>query len=316
MGQSLSKTKKESPLYKRVLGISDLTTLEEGKKAYIKHFYKNQGKNDMLVEINDAFNLFKSSVNVELYYLIYSQIYNIKAKKIQREIDVTREGEKIKINYEGDAVYFDFVTTTADFFDKLTTAYEVKAPVRFTDVDFERFYRFWGRFSATDKGLENMIRKIVLIIRSKDPRVQTKGDVDVPVRFKTEKKYEKKPKEWKYFCEACKKGFNNENTLKDHRNSKQHKMKSPEGEEVTVGEEVTEGEEVTVESERPKKEVIEEIKTEPNEEKIEGGLVEGVLKKKYIEHKLFRKCGICKEVFETREELISHLREWHKKDIV
>jgi len=359
MGHVFSKAKTaEVQQYTSVLGLNSLSTLEEGKKAYMRHFYGNQGNREKLVEINDSFDLFKRRVDVELYYMVYSEIYgevsevngkdsskvgkgsskgdikvsskvnskdstkdntktnnkdntkdNTKTstKDNTRNIKIIRNSKDIKIQYDGGTVDFDFTRTTEDFFNKLAGAFEIKAPVRFTEPEFEKFYRFWGRFSAADRALEAQVRRIVGIVKRNDPRIERVGGSVESVKTRVEKSYEKKQKTWKYFCEGCKRGFNNESTLRDHKNSRQHRMNYPEEEAMSDVKSEVGSQNVSVEPE-PAREQPESTEVEVAGDSTAEDKTPVVWAN---EHVIFRTCGICKRSFNARTELIIHLREAH-----
>lgn len=367
MGHAFSKAKetgKESnatPPFESVLGVSELATIEEARKVYIKLFYENQRNNDKLVEINDAFNLFKNSVNIDLYYLVYTGIYNTgrtqeRPAANQFESQRSRKGQNlpprfsgtsadesrinitgsydmkivvdddstVTLKYKGFTKSFNFVQFSNDFFEKLANHFQIRAPVKFKDSDFLRFYSFWGRFLADDKALENKVRRIVRIVKENDPRVnsrENKHAVASKVYECSTKVCEKKEKQWKHCCEVCKKGFNSENTLKDHLNSRQHRNKVGVSSNA-AREEVGENKDCQSSSQNVKDgRSMDEVPSADSCKGIEEGAgLDGNGSSRAerdsntwhnADHPIFRTCGVCKEVFKTRPELVLHLRKNH-----
>lgn len=137
------------------------------------------------------------------------------------------------IKYKNSVARFDFLETSCDVFEKISTAFDIKHPPKLTDPDFTKFYNFWIKFLSDDKQLEMKVRKIVRIIRENDPRlVKMKNSEDswskelinekrINVRESNTPRIEKA---WKVQCTACNKGFNSKNTLRDHVKSKQHRL--------------------------------------------------------------------------------------------
>ncbi|KAM0680118.1 hypothetical protein GINT2_001811 [Glugoides intestinalis] len=315
MGNTQSKTKHEST---SILDVSPLTPVEEAKKKYLKLFYKYQRDNDTLVRLNDEFNNFKSNIDVDLYYELFTRVLdNEKSSFKGTRLLIEKSEGCIKVGHGGYFIEFSYLKTTKDFFEKLCNFYEVKAPVTFLDADFPRFYRFWAKITMKDKESERKIRKIVSLVKANDPRYQ-QGEIKVVERkvSNPERILEKKIKTWKIYCTVCNKGFNNENTLKDHLSSKNHKSK-------TVGldaggiirrNESAEIIEEEIEPAKPKK-----PDHEPLYETVESVELEKelpvVLKEKEAQkaadHPMFRTCGVCKEVLDSRRELIMHLKSIH-----
>ncbi|ELA40965.1 uncharacterized protein VICG_01995 [Vittaforma corneae ATCC 50505] len=369
MGHAFSRIKEEASedssitlSFESVLGVQELITVEEARKVYIKLFYENQGNNDKLVEINDAFNLFKSSVDVDLYYLIYTGIYGtgkaqertvinqfesqqlkkVKSAQSVSNADATTGGCRLNtadkydleiirnsdgsvvLKYKGFTKPFDFTHFSHDFFEKLSNRFQIKAPVKFKDSDFLRFYSFWSHFLAADKALENKVRRIVRIIKENDPRLnnrENKCAIDSKSYKHSAKIYEKKEKQWKHFCEACKKGFNSDNTLRDHLNSRQHKSKNVVDNNTTDKSIDERGDCRNVECSQNSKDnhSIDEALSEDHYKDIGVNLTSNDSLKaecdpstwQSADHPIFRTCGICKEVLKTRSELVLHLKKDH-----
>lgn len=329
MGSTQSKLKNESTT---ILDISALTPIEEAKKMYLKLFYKNQRDNDFLVRLNDEFNNFKNTIDIDIYHELFTRVLDNEKNTLKEgnqvgtHLVIEKVEGRLKISYKHYSMEFNFVQTTKDFFEKLSNCYEVKAPVTFLDADFPRFYRFWAKISMTDKTSERKIRKIVSLIKANDPRFN-QGETKVVEKkvVNLEKLLDKKKtKTWKIYCTACSKGFNNENTLKDHLSSKSHKAKiiglDANG-IITRSETVEEA----IETNQPAAESIEEacesVETaEDGYEPIKAVELQKtspvVLKEneaqKTADHPMFRTCGVCKEVLDTRRELIMHLKSIHK----
>lgn len=297
-----------------ILGVTELTTIDEAKKAYFKLFYKNQQNNEMMVKLNDAFNLFKSSLNEDKYLEVYEHAYN-------KDDDNIEKNKGIHQNYiiqliikiwnllrgkQSTKTEFKTVIDSKfnqDFFEKLSNRFQITQPIKFTDPDFTKFYSFWNKFRMEDKECERKIRKIIKIIKDNDPRLDVlKVNNIKPKANKVELNTtsNKIKKECKFSCKDCNKTFNSENTLKDHLKSKQHRIRHPEEPKV---ENRTKDENKTVVN-KAKDEEPPFIKTEEcNKEEMN---------KSKGDHPIFRTCGICKEVLETRSDLLKHLRTVHQ----
>lgn len=307
-----------------ILEISEFSTIEEAKKAYFKLFYKNQHNNEEMVKLNDAFNLFKNTLDEDRYLEIYEKRFQ-NTTKIEKKRDTSRimaiiykiieflsrmilclrkkEIEKEECSVNIDAKF------NQDFFEKLSNKFEITQPVKFLDSDFPRFYTFWNKFRMEDKECERKIRKIIKMIKDNDPRMKIinktdtvkKGRPEIQVSHLSHQASSQIKKESQFKCVGCNKSFNSENTLKDHLKSKQHRNKHPESNIVEAVD--LPKNRIQDKVKKNVEEVLPVIKKEECEDKIEN--------KTKGDHLMFRTCGICKEVLDTRSDLIKHLRLMH-----
>ncbi|KAI5170084.1 hypothetical protein PAEPH01_1236 [Pancytospora epiphaga] len=274
-----------------ILGITQNATLPEIKRAYCKlaHVYKNNS--EMLLRVNDAYTTATREVPYDLYT----------PDLLDREYD----------------------KYAPDFFTRLELCYGLRPRFLFTDGEFIQFYRYWLSFRHEDDKIETKVRAIVRLIKARDPRVLK------PLRVGIEKKKvsreastvssfptERQIKTWKYSCKPCNKGFNSENTLKDHLKSKKHIM----NEEVIRNnpDKVENCVSVSAMTEKIpeddfRMDIVEQPLFKDDNIKDDGETIpvlhgpSNTIK----EHEAYRTCHYCKEVFLSRGQLILHIRETH-----
>lgn len=176
-----------------ILGITELSTLQETKKAYYRLSSQNRDRPEELLKLNDAYARCRTTLAIDIY--------------TRARLDA------------------EYARYAPDFFERLELVYGIKGTIgRFGDPDYAVFYRFWNTFQHEDSEVERKIRNIIWYIKSKDPRIP-KAVPSLGSVGKTrpgEKKRDPKAKKWKMYCVPCRKGFNSENTLRDHLKSKQH----------------------------------------------------------------------------------------------
>lgn len=289
-----------------ILGIDRFATLEQTRKAYLRLSYINKGSPETLLRLNDAYKQCKATVNFEIYTPeLFTNGYTEYAK---------------------------------DFFDRLIEAYDIKCAPRFTDAGFN--YVFWRRFRHYDSETEKKMLKIVKYIQMKDPRFtfitekanknitvnKAKGNATTKISNKYQNTLDKINNErWLYYCKKCNRKFNNKNTLKDHLASKKHKSQVKHGEEETIIENPNAhiSDEVKAEVEVKNKNDATASQVDSNPKANSYSIIkeedsnpnDGDIKSKTdfmsSEHKLYRTCGICKELFDSRGKLIVHIKEKH-----
>jgi curved DNA-binding protein CbpA len=255
-----TKENKENKNCYEILQVNQLMTSEEIKRNYKKLFFKNQRNLEEMTKINEAFQEIKNEIDLDLYYELYSKVLQHNSNGGSKEeslaslnnIEVINTDNGVVVKYQNYQFIFNFSTFTIDFFNKLSTAFQIKNNLpkdiveneycsnnlsSISSNNFSKFYNFWIRFSSNDKAIENKVRKIVrtikLISKQKIDRNVNNSEVKMDSEQKDRSHDEKskrddkvfcKPvKNYKTYCNPCKKGFNNENTFKDHLNSKKHK---------------------------------------------------------------------------------------------
>lgn len=359
MGARVSKPQDSKE--KVEITFSPIMTIKEANEKYRKLYYNNYKNNEYLLELNQKFDAFKKNLDLDVYYSMYTQIFKedddfkkqkeVKTerkrcetrgngfetpKKADQEAFVIPEEKKVavryeegeyKVSYQGYETVFNFSRTSEDFFMKVCTAYTIITTIAFSDPDFVKFYRFWNNLIIDDRTIKYKVSKIVQLIKKNDPREKNAKEekmcFDTPKQINKVVKEKKQEKKWKIYCESCKKGFNNENTLNDHLKSKQHKSNCN-GCQCIKKEDAETIEDILIEKEFMGNGLIEDesIKTDLEDNKptkIKNKEVKDLKiettandqRKRSNEHVIFRTCGICKLVLETREDILIHLRNEH-----
>ena len=203
--------------------------------------------------------------------------------------------------YSNELLRKEFPKYAVDFFDRAINLFGLESAPRFKEADTDRFYTAWQRFRHEDKKIEVEVRKIVRQVKGMDPRMEIrrvqvkqadKSDQTNKQNMHKSDQTNKQNMHKSIKCELCNKEFKSENTMKDHLRSKQHKERG--GEEIK---------EEIKEKRKKKKKEKKETKEKQEEEKKE--------KRKGEEHEAYRKCYYCKGIYNTRGELIFHIREEH-----
>lgn len=323
MGLRFSKPRTD-PTPHEMLGICELCTLEETKRAYYKAFYQNKGDQEKMRELNKAYSFCRSNLDVDLYHELFHEVYSTAGKApAKRSARVFRKDGRLLIECKG-CMPFDFNAVSSDFFERLSICFELKCTPKFFDPDFVGFYNFWARFSHVDKALEGKVRRIIKIIRNNDPRMSlnSKGCQEAVSctgsrHAATHRSFQpKQEKTWKMYCDACKKGFNSENTLKDHLNSKQHKSNIASPEKDSSNDVVLNARNSFATPQKPLN--VNNIRTvtsaEATGERLHSTEKDSAVDKPEPpkgEHPLLRTCHACKKVLRSRGELVMHLRTEH-----
>ncbi|KAI4292180.1 hypothetical protein PAPHI01_1454 [Pancytospora philotis] len=198
MGATLSRFKGDGVVDEKVerayllLGVPRTATLREIKTAYGKQCYRNRHDDAQLLALNGAIATVQDSVPLEIYTEAF--------------------------------LAADYALYAADFFERLTLCYGLHPRLEFGDPDFPQFYRYWCSFRHKDKALEQRVLSVIKRIKALDPRYKRSEPASTPRDTPPAKVTEKRagPKAYKLYCRACSKGFNNENTLRDHLRSKLH----------------------------------------------------------------------------------------------
>lgn len=253
-----------------ILEIDGSATLQETKKAYCRLSYKHKNDPDMLLVLNDAYASCQTHIPFETYT----------------------------------PALFDtqFSRYAPDFFARLERAYNLHPRNSFLDGDFTTFYRYWATFRHEDQTVECRVRSIIRMIKARDPRFIRPAAAVVPEKQKAQPlPSAPRIKTWKLQCEACGRGFNSENTLKDHLRSRQHRERA--GVDAVAEETLAPADK----KRKPARSAPADRAPEKVEEKRGGTAVEG-----RKEHEAFRTCFHCKQVMESRGQLIMHIREKHQ----
>lgn len=207
-----------------------------------------------------------------------------------------------------------------DFFERISDYCRIPGAPKFSDPDFERFYQVFTNF-RTQKVFDTEeeksefcrnVRKVARIVKGLDKRISI-DSFPVEAHPAPPKSREKKTKLYPYNCEHCSKGFHSHNQIIDHFRSRKH------------------FERVRLVSEDPKKyienqlqeitcqdpsEIIQEPCTEKEPEIMEDHKIEeqSTVKKTgpIKEPAPFRTCAECKAVFNSRAELLMHLKMGRK----
>lgn len=331
MGLGFSRTRAD-PTPHEMLEIGKLSTLEETKKAYCRIFYHSKGNHEKMRELNVAYNFCRNSLDVDLYHELFQKMYSAVGEKSsirnKGSVEISERNGKLFVEHRGCSTPFDFNTVSNDFFERLSLCFELKCTPKFFDPDFVRFYNFWMKFSHVDRALEGRVRRVVKTIRDNDPRMAlSRRDGQKAASCKTSRQNvaaessslpSRQKKIWKSYCDVCKKGFNSENTMKDHLNSKQHKSnKAKLGGDLStitvldacgpcVVPDATPDDNVSV------AEVVrEEVAAGEGLVDAENDLDTDRSQALRSEHPLLRTCHACKRILRTRGELIVHLRTEH-----
>lgn len=298
MGMRLSRPQAKTPY--DALGIGKLCTLEETKRAYCRMFYHSKKDQEKMRELNEAYDFCRSNLDVDLYHDLFQQVSD--GGKPSKSVCVVKKDGKLFVEHLGWTVPFDFSMISSDFFERLSLRFGLKCPPKFLDPDFVGFYSFWTRFAHTDKGLERKVRRIVRMIRDSDPRIAPERvypSFGGSAVVQCTRKASKQEKVWKNYCDACRKGFNSDNTLRDHLNSRQHRRN-------TGVPDSTDSCSPAVSASTPGTDTIPEVLEEKEELPCENKPEFSV-----SEHPLLRTCHACKKVLRTRGELILHMRTKH-----
>ncbi|KAL6121069.1 hypothetical protein NUSPORA_02072 [Nucleospora cyclopteri] len=188
-----------------------------------------------------------------------------------------------------------------DFFEKISIAYLNNcSPLETFNENYDQFINFYKQAKYKDKSVEVKVKYLISylnFIRNKKKQVISKNESKNNINYQIKKNENNK----KFTCPFCIKKYTNKKTLKMHMTSNKHKADLTE--EIIAKYDIDQTP-VKIKSQKSKQmEIPNEVAVQQVETEIQNN------RNIYSEHHIFRTCSKCKIVFNSRKELILHIKE-------